>query len=247
VTVHLVPRAEWGAQPWRPRMAMYRKTPREQLAVFTHYHGGPPRHDRGAAMAREIESIHLANGWAGVGYTAMIGLDGVAFEGRGWDLVTAACPGWNRQAWHFYVAVGGEQVPTPAALHTLRQLYDEACHRSGRTLAKTWHGAHYATDCPGDPLRAWVRAGMNDPRSAAPAVSTPNGDDDMPTPREVADALLDTPVPTGELGSDGHPLTFRWAFIRTMQAAQRAEAAAEAAQADVDNLRRQLLGDGKVS
>lgn len=243
MTVHLVPRAQWGAHPWNPRDAMYRKTPSEQVAVFAHYHGGPPRNDSGAAMAREIEAIHLANGWAGVGYTAMIGLDGVAFEGRGWDLVTAACPGWNRNSWHFYVAVGGAQVPTPEALHTFRQLYDEACQRAGRALAQTWHGAHYATECPGDPLRAWVRAGMHDPRPASrPAVSTATGDDEMPTAREVADTILDTPMPGNPplLGSDGHPLTIRWALRRMYDASMKTAA-------DVEGLGEQLPHDGKVS
>ena len=36
----------------------------------------------------------------------------------------------------------------------------------------------------------------------------------MPTAREVADALLDTPLPDGTLGSDEHGLTFRWALTR---------------------------------
>lgn len=215
MTVPLVSRTAWGAKPWLPQRDMYRKTPRDQIAVFAHYHGGPPRHDRGAAMAREIESIHLANGWAGIGYTAMIGQDGTAFEGRGWDLVTAACPGWNRNAWHFYVAVGADQKPTPAALHTFASLYAEACLRAHRTsLLKTWHGAHYPTECPGDPLRAWARAGMQDPWPAHPAQGSSTSGGDMPTAREIADEILNTPVPTGEKGTDGTPLTFRWLFVR---------------------------------
>jgi hypothetical protein len=249
----IISRAAWGAQPWRPKVEMYRKTLAEQSAVFVHYHGGAPKHPSGAEMAREIEAIHLANGWAGVGYSFMVGQDGQAFEGRGWDLVTAACPGWNRQAWHVYVAVGGSQVPTAAALHTVRALYDEACRRRGRQLTQTWHGAHYATACPGPVLIPWVRGGMKDPRpaSSSPArpTSPPNGDD-MPTAREVADTILDTPMPGNPpiLGSDGHPLTFRWAMRRMYDATvTAAEHQAEAAQPKVAGTAGQLAGDDKVS
>lgn len=247
MTVPLVARATWGAQPWRPQRAMYRKDPHAQVAVFVHYHGAPPHADRGVAMAREIESIHLGNGWAGVGYTAMIGQDGQAFEGRGWDLVTAACPGWNTSAWHFYVAVGGSLTPSAAALHTLAQLYAEACQRAGRPLAKTWHGAHYPTECPGNDLREWVRAGMHDPIAPAPLPRpAPSGKDpfDMATPREAADALLDTPVPGGELGSDGHPLTYRYALLRGYHAAQDADAKLQQVLDELAELRARL---GSVS
>jgi hypothetical protein len=211
--IPVIGRAQWGAKLWRPKDAMYRKAPAEQRAFFVHYHGGPPPADRGVAMAREVEAIHLANGWAGVGYSFMVGQDGGAFEGRGWDLVTAACPDWNRQAWHVYVAVGGAQVPTTAALRSVRALYDEACRRAGRQLTMTWHGAHYSTDCPGKPLITWVQEGMRVPSSPQPA----GEDDDMATPTENATALLAHPVATGEKGSDGHPLTLEWMLIRTYQ------------------------------
>jgi hypothetical protein len=171
----------------------------------------------------------------------MIGQDGVAYEGRGWDLVTAACPGWNTQAWHFYVAVGGSLTPTAAALHTFAQLYAEACSRAGRPLVKTRHGAHYPTECPGDPLTRWVDLGMPDPLAAA-ARPAPTGKDpyDMATPREAADALLDTPVPGGELGTDGHPLTYRYALLRGYHAAQSAEAKLDQALTELAELRARL-------
>lgn len=203
--VDVVSRASWGARPWRPRTEMYSVPVTSRTEFFTHYHGGPPAHDRGSAMAREIEAIHLANGWAGVGYSWMVGQDGVAYEGRGWDLVGAHCPGHNRTGLAAYVAVGGDQVPTAAALHTVRALYDEACRRAGRQLQQTWHGAHYATECPGTRLITWVRAGMQDPTQPADPTETQMPTDLTPAAvRSVALAVADITTgdkPAGEGGA----------------------------------------------
>lgn len=195
--VDVVSRASWGAQPWRPKVEMYSVPVTSRTEFFTHYHGGPPAHDRGTTMAREIEAIHLANGWAGVGYSWMVGQDGIAYEGRGWDLVGAHCPGHNRSGLAAYVAVGGDQVPTVAALHTVRALYDEACHRAGKQLAQTWHGAHYATECPGERLIAWVRAGMQNPTHPDQPTENP-----MPTDLTPAAVQAVADVMTGDKPAD---------------------------------------------
>jgi hypothetical protein len=182
--MNVVSRAEWGARPWNPRKEMWRVDPSDRTEWFAHYHGNPPRHDRGVAMAREVESIHLANGWAGVGYGHMVGQDGVAYEGRGWALVGAHCPGHNRSGFSVYFAVGGSTRPTAAALTTARLLYQEACTRAARNLRKTWHGQNWPTECPGPHLRGWVQAGL-----PAPPAPPPMGDDDMPTADEIAEAV----------------------------------------------------------
>ncbi len=164
----IVSRTEWGATPWVTQPDVVGLASRRDW--FLHYHGGPvaASADRGVRMAREVERIHLGHGWAGVGYSFMVGQDGVAYEGRGWGRQCAACPGHNISGLHCYVAVGGDQRPTGRALATVRALYDEACHRTGRALAKTWHGAHWPTDCAGPVLIPWVRAGMPAPSTPAP-------------------------------------------------------------------------------
>lgn len=162
----IISRAEWDATPWRPKVEMYTVSMTEKTHFFVHYHGGKPRNDRGNANAKEIESIHLGNGWAGIGYNFIVGQDGEIREGRGWTLVGAHCPNFNRVGVGVYVAVGGDQKPTAAALRSVRALYDESNKRAGRTLVKTYHGAHYPTACCGEPLKTWVKAGM---RVTAPA------------------------------------------------------------------------------
>lgn len=154
----IVSRAEWGARPWRTQPGVAR--PGVRRAFMVHYHGGTPRHDRGPDMAREVEGIHYDRGWAGVGYSWMVGQDGVAYEGRGLAHEAAACPGWNLAAYHAYVAVGPGQAPSGPALRTVRGLYGLACGAAGRELERTWHRAKYATECPGPQLIHWVRRGM---------------------------------------------------------------------------------------
>lgn len=180
--MRVVTRAGWGAKDWRPKREMYRESMPNRTEVLAHYHGGPPRYSRGVQVPRDVEAIHLGNGWAGVGYNWLVDLDGVAYEGRGWDLVGAHCPGHNRTGIGIYVAVGGTQQPTPAALATFRGLYDEACRRSGKTLRKTWHGANWPTACPGPNLIAWVRAGM-------PRPNIEDQEDDMALTEEDAKRL----------------------------------------------------------
>ena len=165
----IISRQKWGATPWRGQP--YSVAMSERAWFLVHYHGGPPRNDRGNANAKEIEAIHLNNGWSGVGYNFIVGQDGAIREGRGWGLVGAHCPGHNRDGIGVYVAVGGDQKPTPEALASVRWLYDEACRKAGRTLVKSYHGFDYPTSCPGPNLRAWVIAGMGVKAASKPASS----------------------------------------------------------------------------
>lgn len=181
----IISRAEWGAKPWR---SGYSTRPLSRLnRVLIHYHGGPPRATSGAAVPREIEAIHLANGWSGVGYHFIVAQSGEIFEGRGWDKVGAHCPGHNTDGLGIYIGVGGDQEATPAAKASARWLYDEACRRTGKNLTKSWHGYDYATACPGPRLIAWVKAGM-----PAPTAAKPNPPSKPTTPAQE-DALDMTP------------------------------------------------------
>lgn len=176
--VHIISRNAWGARAWRG--TPYSVSPSARTHFLVHYHGGEPRHSSGDANAKEIESIHLNNGWSGVGYNFIVGQDGAVREGRGWNLVGAHCPGHNTNGIGVYVAVGGNQRPSDAALRTVRALYDEACKRSGRTLVKSWHGANYPTACPGPHLIAWVKQGMIPPGGTTASSETASVDDARP-------------------------------------------------------------------
>ncbi|MGW0686558.1 peptidoglycan-binding protein [Streptomyces sp. NPDC002754] len=163
MSVKIVSRSAWGAKPWDndPRsdgpayVSMARRT-----EFFVHYDGAHHITATGYAIPRAIEAQHLAQGWAGVGYHFVVDQAGNVYEGRGWTRQGAHCPGHNVSGLGVQIAVGGDQEPSEAALAACRALYDEACQRAGRTLAKRGHRDGIATQCPGTKLYAWVQAGM---------------------------------------------------------------------------------------
>ena len=157
--VPIVTRKQWGAKPWRS--TVYRVPMSEKDNFLVHYHGGKPAAQRGVMVPRNVEVIHLANGWAGVGYNFLVDMDGTIYEGRGWDGVGSQCPGFNRSGVGVYVAVGGDQVPTQAALRSVRALRDELVRlRGGAGVREMGHRDGVATSCPGTFLYKWVHGGM---------------------------------------------------------------------------------------
>lgn len=223
--IPVVTRARWGFPGWAGDVHGVPMT--ERTAFVVHWDGAHPVRDTGAAVLQRIDREHRARGWAGIGYNHVVQGDGRVWEGRGWGFVGAHCPGMNRVGIGVQVAVGTGQHPTSAALAALAGLYGEACERAGRALQLTTHAAHYATECPGPDLTGWVR--VFDGRPDRPAagrgvdamVATEAERDELAD--VVADAVAGRPVPTGELGSDGQPLTLEWLLVRTYQAVTRIE------------------------
>ncbi|APD18551.1 endolysin [Streptomyces phage Picard] len=163
MSVSIVSRAAWGAKPWNgdPKSTGPAVVPlASRTEFFVHYDGATHVTRTGAAVPQAIDRQHQAQGWAGIGYSFVVDQAGTAYEGRGWHRQGAHCPGHNVSGLSVQIAVGGDQEPTEAALATARALYDEACRRTGRTLAMRGHRDGIATKCPGDRLYEWVTAGM---------------------------------------------------------------------------------------
>lgn len=191
-------RGDWKATPWRGRP--YSVPMSERTHFLVHYWGsGSPRNKSGAALAREVEAVHLNNGWSGVGYSFLVGQDGGILEGRGWGLVGAHCPGKNRTGIGVFVAVGGDDEPSDAAKASVVWLYAEARRRAGHSLTLGVHGDYYATECAGRVLTPWVHAGMPLPDRAGGAQSIPGSrPTSKPAPSKVAKAKAPAfPLPRG--------------------------------------------------
>ncbi|MCY0933620.1 peptidoglycan-binding protein [Streptomyces sp. H34-S4] len=156
--VSIVSRSEWGAKPWNGNPNYVALSQRTEF--FIHYDGADHINRTGVSVPQAIERGHLGQGWAGVGYNFVVDQDGTAFEGRGWTLQGAHCPNHNVSGIGVQIAIGGDQEPSAKALATARALYDEACRKTGKTLAKKGHKDGIATSCPGGKLYAWVKAGM---------------------------------------------------------------------------------------
>lgn len=177
----IVERDRWGFPGWTslPHAATWA----DRTEFFVHYDGGHPVERTGYDVPRHIDDVHRDNGWSGIGYNFVVDQQGNVYEGRGWLLVGAHCPGHNRSGIGVQVAIGGAQQPSPAALNATRRLYDLACRLTGRNLAKRGHRDGYATACPGDTLQTWVNAGM-------PATTLPDiPEDDMPSLAEITAAV----------------------------------------------------------
>ena len=165
----IIPRAEWGFTGWATTPS--RVATSQRTGFFVHYEGGTStRGATGPGVPRAIHAYHRSLGWAGIGYSWVVTQDGAIYEGRGWDYSGAHCPGHNTSAWSVQVHIGGDDRPSNAALASARWLYDQACARAGRSLAKRGHRDGISTLCPGEHLYAWVKAGMP---AGAPSGSTP--------------------------------------------------------------------------
>ncbi|WP_433228303.1 N-acetylmuramoyl-L-alanine amidase [Actinomadura formosensis] len=162
--MNIISRAEWGARRPRSRSTV---TWGRRTEFIVHYSEGPT-----TQSVRSIQDFHMGTrGWSDIGYNFLVDVHGRIYAGRGWLVVGAHAPGHNTSGIGVCM-IGQDGDATPAATRSIRALYDEACRRAGRNLAKLGHRDVYATSCPGDQLYAWVRAGM-------PAEKEKE-DDDMP-------------------------------------------------------------------
>lgn len=183
----ILSRADWGFDGWLNGVAPAAVPMSERTEFMIHYDGGTAvGSSTGPAMVRGIHAFHKnGRGWAGIGYSFVIDQAGVIYEGRGWDLQGAHCPNHNRSAFGVQIHIGGSEQPSPAALASAVALYAEACRRTGRPLARLGHRDGFSTDCPGEVLYAWVRAGMPAPggvagaRQTTPTTPNPTQEDDM--------------------------------------------------------------------
>lgn len=215
MSVSIISRAAWGAKPWNGNPATIPLSSRTEF--FVHYDGADEIHRTGYAIPRAIETAHLKQTWAGIGYNFVVDQAGNIYEGRGWTLQGAHCPGHNVSGLSVQIAIGGDQQPSDAALAAARALYDEACRRTGRTLAKRGHRDGIATLCPGGRLYAWVQAGMPAPEQ---------DDDQAQAPKPT---YTPPPFPTGLAPGKAKP------SARTLQKALKAGKFMSATVIEADN------------
>lgn len=171
MTPTVISGASWERRPWDGAV---HSVPMSERAYFVvHHDGSKPITRTGSAIPQAIDDSHHNNGWVGIGYNFVVDQAGNIYEGRGWKLVGAHCPGRNRDGIGVQIAVGGDQEPSEAALASVVAIYNEATRLAGHALIKTYHGAHYATACAGAKLNAWVKAGMPLKTSSGPVKAAP--------------------------------------------------------------------------
>jgi len=155
----IVSRSEWGARAATSVTYISHPVPR----YFVHHTEGGHCTTQSAcsSIVKGIQNYHMdSNGWSDIGYNFLVGEDGNAYEGRGWDRVGAHSPNYNSVA--FGVSVIGSYTsknPNAAALSATQQLI--SCGISLNKLSGSYslhgHRDGTCTSCPGDTLYATIK------------------------------------------------------------------------------------------
>lgn len=180
-------RADWrAAAPLRTKVHV---APARRTRTRWHWNG--PRvgirpsdpHTRCLDTVRSYQSYHQGKGWRDIGYNGLIcNAHGRAIEGTGADFIGAHSAGNNTTDYGIQIMMGeGERISDLAKTRAVK-LHADLEARSRRTLTRTWHSADGSgTQCPGDQIREWVRAGM--------PLTTPPKETPVTTPTTLTDRL----------------------------------------------------------
>lgn len=164
----IIPRSSWGGSGSRSGTI----APSQRRYYVVHYPVMGDRDER--QWMRDIERMHINQGWGMIGYSYGIGQSGTIYEGCGLTTRPIHSPAHNSDAWgvvHLQPSTGAGVTTAPISDAMKRSsiaLYDWLGTQAGRALQKWWHGRDYATACPGPDLRAWVSAGMPAPSAPPP-------------------------------------------------------------------------------
>lgn len=155
--MNIVSRSAWGARKARN---VDNTTWGHRTGFMVHYSGASA-----SQSVRSIQDYHMDNkGWADIGYNFLVhSVTGTIYEGRGWLAIGAHCAGYNTA--NIGVCVigtdkAGKTDNSDAARAAVKWLYAEAKRRKPGSLVLLGHRDRGSTDCPGDELYSWIRAGM---------------------------------------------------------------------------------------
>jgi len=173
-----VSRAGWGARKPRGRTTLAAKA---ILGMVTHYSVMAPSEDHAGCddRVRTIQNGHMdGNGWDDIAYNFLTCQHGTVFEGRGWD-VRSAAQGTNEGNDHWlancFLGLDRANVDdvTKPGRDAIRAITQQCDNRYPFGNILKVHSDFKATACPGDELRAWVRAGMPmDPEDPVPVAAS---------------------------------------------------------------------------
>lgn len=158
--MNLVTRAAWGAVPASPALVPI-SGPIKGVAI---HHGASPTpsdHGQCAGIVRSYQHLHMVtNGWSDIAYNHLVCPHGFVFVGRGFGKRSAA-QGTNdgNDSYHAVCYIGtGNNVPA-VALTAFREIIHAYQTRYPQGMEVRPHSDFHSTSCPGDGLRAWVKAG----------------------------------------------------------------------------------------
>lgn len=174
MAIDLVSRRDWQARPPAGSYTQLDST----HGVKVHYTGGRvdpaivDDHALCVALVRSIQNFHMdSNGWLDIGYTMVACPHREVFEGRGLHHLPAA-NGAGLNAGHYAVLglVGNSGLvePPDGVLHGILDAIQHLRENGGAGREIKGHRDGFDTDCPGEPLYAWVRRGAPRPGGQEP-------------------------------------------------------------------------------
>lgn len=120
------------------------------------------------AVMRSIQSFHMgpSRGWSDIGYHYVIMPSGRVYEGRGYGVVGAHCPGHNTEPGICFIGSYDDKVPTNEALQSLHWLLDEL-----KCSKRKGHRDGFSTSCPGNALYARIKKPLPAYAGKGPSIS----------------------------------------------------------------------------
>lgn len=218
----LVSRQESGLRP--PRST---PSAANQSGVTFHWNGpgmGSHDHSECAGLVRGIQRYHMdSNGWNDIAYNWLVCEHGYVFVGRGPNTYNAAngTTHGNATSHACMVMTGSGEALTSGHRAGMR---DIAAHVGG---ALRVHSDWVGTECPGDEIREYVRAGLPDENTPEPPQipDYPGGFYKKGSTGDVVatiqQRLIDLGYDLGRWGADGDFGRMTDAAVRQFQRDQR--------------------------
>lgn len=196
-------RTSWGARLTRGTTYLA-----STLGVKAHYTGGLVSdstltdHNRCRAAIRTFQNAHMdGHGWNDLGYSMWV-CNHTTGIGRGPHVLPAANgPGLNsgHYAILFLVGNAGVTAPTDAMITNFHEARRYLMEHGNAGAQIKGHRDGYPTDCPGDPIYAWVKAGASLPGNPVVIIPPPSpGEDLVPVEYAAFGLGATTNVPRGK-------------------------------------------------
>lgn len=123
--------------------------------------------DDAVRAIRQAHLNHPTEDYSDIAYNLIVCQHGTVFEGRGAHKRTGANGSYALNSAHYAIlaltGTSGVTTPTAAMLHGLRDGIEWLCSIGDAGNEIRGHRDGYATECPGDTLYTWVRAGAPRP------------------------------------------------------------------------------------
>ncbi|XP_050398703.1 peptidoglycan-recognition protein SC2 isoform X1 [Patella vulgata] len=157
---NIVSRSAWGARS--PTSITYLTKQPVHYAFIHHGESAScTTQSSCSAIVRSYQNYHMdTHGWSDIGYSFLVGEDGNAYEGRGWDRVGAHTQGYNSVGLAFcMIGSFDSRVPNAAAIATVKRMI--ACGVSKGKISQSYvlrgHRDMGSTSCPGQALYNLIR------------------------------------------------------------------------------------------